>query len=98
MFVFSPGGKKTDSNWAKSTKSGEGKTSSLESKLQAFTGQLLAAAEEAQSNVKAENASLKKELSRSQQHIVNLEAQFNQLEKNRSEVWLPFVLGFVPKR
>ncbi|KAI9564514.1 hypothetical protein GHT06_008253 [Daphnia sinensis] len=75
---------KTDSKWKDAAKSAERKTS-FESKLQAFTSQLLAAAEEAQSNVKAENAFLKQELSRSQKHIVNLEAQFDQLERNQSE-------------
>ncbi|XP_059353608.1 myosin heavy chain, striated muscle-like [Daphnia carinata] len=75
---------KTKTNWVDATKSDERKTS-FESKLQAFTSQLLAAAEEAQSTVKAENEFLKKELTRAQKHIVNLEAQFDQLERNQSE-------------
>jgi len=48
---------------------------------------LLAAAANTQSNVKAENTSLKRELSRLQKQILNLEAQFNELEKNQSEVF-----------
>jgi predicted RNase H-like nuclease (RuvC/YqgF family) len=53
-----------------------------------ITKQFLEAAANNQTNVKAENTSLKKELSRSQKQILDFEAQFDELKKNQSEVFL----------
>ncbi len=64
---------------------------SFEREVQSLTEKLLAAAANNQSNVKAENTSLKRELSKSQQQIFLLEAQFDELKKNQTEVFTHIV-------
>jgi CII-binding regulator of phage lambda lysogenization HflD len=64
---------------------------SFEREVRSLTEKLLAAAANTESNTKAENTSLKRELSKSQQQICHLEAQFDELKKNQSEVFTHIV-------
>lgn len=87
-----------DSNWTNGSSSqSDQETISFESQVQLITKQLLAAAAKTQSNVKAENTSLKRELSRSQKQILDFEAQFDELKKNQSEVFTNIFSAIVEK-
>ncbi|XP_046643800.1 restin homolog isoform X5 [Daphnia pulicaria] len=78
--------RKSSSDWMNesSFQSDQEKTS-FEREVRSLTEKLLAAAANTESNTKAENTSLKRELSKSQQQICHLEAQFDELKKNQSE-------------